>query len=132
MQENNQQLEEELNELTINLLDLSIQQRELRTRSQRIEQRINRIRTEQRRRSRTGETGTLVRRDRHGDQIDIGDYVNFLTTGRHNSRGGTITQISHHRFVSARDARSRIVNREPNNVEVVRKFNEHHDRRRRL
>ena len=70
--------------------------------------------------------------DRHGDKLDMGDYVNFLTVGKFNTRGGTVTGISNVRFVSARDSEGRIINREPANVEIVRKFDEDHDRRERL
>ena len=128
-----QQLEEQLEELTTTLENLQLQREQLRRQSDRVEASITRIRREQQRRSLPAVLPPAnIRRDRHGDQIDIGDYINFLTTSRFNSHGGTVTGISHRRFVSARDRRGRIINREPTNVEIVRKYFEHHDRRRRL
>ena len=102
----NQQLETDLDKLTENLQQLNLQQRQLRRRLEQVENKIREIQREQRRR--TG--ATEIRRDRHNDQINIGDYVNFLTRGRFRSRGRTITQISHLRFVSARDSSGRVIN----------------------
>ena len=127
---NNQQLEGELHQLTQTLLNLNIQEQRIRRQSNQVERQIRDLQQEHRRRSTT--TRRVVRRDRHGDIIDFGDYVNFLTTGKFRTRGGTITQISNVRFVSARDSTGRIINREPANVEIVRKYYEDHDRRRRL
>ena len=128
-----EELEHQLNELRITLTGLNIQQRQIRRQSTEIQQQIRSLQTEQRRRS--AEPAVVrrrVRRDRHGDEIEVGDYVNFLTRGRHPSRGGTITQISHSRFVTATDSEQRSINREPTNVEIVRKHNQDHDQRRRL
>ena len=131
-QADNEELENQLENLTQTLQALNLQQRELRRRSDRVQASIRHIRNEQRRRSTTTNGATRVRRDHHNDKIEIGDYVNFLTRGRFSSRGGTITQVSHLRFVTARDSSGRLINREPVNVEIVRKHNENHDRRRRL
>ena len=121
-----QELEQQLEQLTGTLQNLTLQQQQLRRQSDRVQANIRQIQLERRRRALPE-----VRTDSHGDPIDIGDYVNFLTRGRFNSNRGTITQISHRRFVSARDSSGRIINREPSNVEIVRKHNESHDRRRR-
>ena len=131
LQENNDDIEQELNELTITLLDLNIRQRDLRRQSIEIEEQIERLNTQRRARQQGTTRTTRVRRDRHGDQINIGDYVNFLTAGRFNTRSGTVTQVSHRRYISARDRQDRVINREPANVEIVRKHDEQHDRRRR-
>ena len=132
MNQNNDDLDNELTQLTQTLENLNIQQNNIRRQSLRVERRIERIRNEQRRRTLTTFARTVTRRDSHGDILDIGDYVNFLTRGKYRSRGGTITSISNVRFVSARDSSGRIINREPANVEIVRKFDEDHDRRPRL
>lgn len=127
----NQQLEQELNELTLTLTELNLQQRVLRRQSLEVQQQIQRLNRQRNTRRTTNIGRRTARRDRHGDNIDIGDYVNFLTAGRFNTRSGTITQISHRRYVSARDNEGRVINREPANVEIVRKYNEENDRRRR-
>ena len=126
-QNENEHIDQELNQLTQTLRDLNIQQRELRRQSFEVQQQIQQL-------NRRRTTGRVVnrrdrtpRRDRHRDRIDVGDYVNFLTAGRFNTRSGTITQISHRRYVSARDREQRIINREPANVEIVRKYNQQHD-----
>ena len=127
------ELEQQLNELTITLTGLNIQQRELRRQSSEVQQRIRSLQTEQRRRSKGPPVRrTRVRRDSHNEVLDVGDYVNFLTRGRYRSRGGTITDLKHSRFVTARDSEGRLINREPGNVEIVRKFDQDHDQRRRL
>ena len=125
-----QEIEEQLNELTLTLTGLNIQQREIRRQSTQIQQQINTLQTEQRRRS--AEPTVIrqrVRQDRHGEEIEIGDYVNFLTRGRNSTRGGTISQINHARFVTAIDNNKKPINREPANVEIVRKHNQNHDQR---
>ena len=124
------ELEDQLNNLTNNLQRLNIQQQRLRRESLEIEQQIQEIHLRRARRAST--FLQVVRRDQHGDALDIRDYVNFLTRGRFSSRGGTITGISHRRFVTAQDQTGRLINQEPANVEIVRKYNEDHDRRDRL
>ena len=128
----NEQLENEIDQLTQTLRDLNVQEQRIRRQSDRVQRQLRDLQREQRRRSTPTHRRAVERRDRQGDIIDFGDYVNFLTSGRFRSRGGVITQISNVRFVSARDSSGRIINREPANVEIVRKFNESHDRRRRL
>ena len=128
----NENLDTELNQLTETLRALNIQQRQLRRQSDRVQLRIRNIEREQRRRTNIFvEPAVPIRRDRHGDILDMGDYVNFLTRGRFNSRAGTVTQITNVRFITARDRSGRLINREPSNVEIVRKYNEDDDRRQR-
>ena len=133
-QNDNVDLNNELDRLTAALENITIEQRRLRRRSDEIQNRIRNIQLQQR--GRTTVTANQQRSeeylDRHGDEIEIGDYVNFLTSGRFKSRAGTVTQINRTRFISARDKSGRIINREPANVEIVRKHNEQHDRRRRF
>ena len=113
----NENLDTELNQLTETLRALNIQQRQLRRQSDRVQLRIRNIEREQRRRTNIFvEPAVPIRRDRHGDILDIGDYVNFLTRVR---------------FITARDRSGRLINREPSNVEIVRKYNEDDDRRQR-
>ena len=131
-QEVNNHIEEEINTLTLTLLDLNIRQRNLRRQSLEIEQQLERLDRQRRTNQQTTAPRRVIRRDRHGDQLDIGDYVNFLTSGHYNTRSGTITQVSHRRYVSARDREDRIINREPANVEIVRNFNEQDDQRERF
>lgn len=132
--ERDEAVNEELEDLTRTLEILNLREREIRRRSFNIQQRIQTIQQAQRRGNAAvlpAPTPWRQRRDRHNKVIDVGDYVNFLTTGRNNTRSGTITQISHRRFVSARDRTGRIINREPSNVEIVRKYNSDNDQRRR-
>ena len=124
------ELDDQLNSLTNTLQRLNIQERRIRRESSEIRQQIQRI--QQQRARRASAFLQVVRRDRQGDTLDIGDYVNFLTRGRFSTRGGTITGISNRRFVTAQDSTGRLINREPANVEIVRKYNETHDRRDRL
>ena len=124
------ELDDQLNSLTDTLQRLNIQERRIRRESSEIRQQIQRI--QQQRARRASAFLQVVRRDRHGDTLDIGDYVNFLTRGRFSTRGGTITGKSNRRFVTAQDSTGRLINREPANVEIVRKYNETHDRRDRL
>ena len=128
----NDQLDRELNELTQTLRTLDLESRRIRRRSNQVQDRIRTLQSERRRRTFSRGNTFHTRRDRHGDKLDIGDYVNFLTVGKFNTRGGTVTGISNVRFVSARDSEGRIINREPANVEIVRKFDKDHDRRERL
>ena len=129
-QNNNQQLEQELDQFTATLTQLNIQQCELRRQSFEVQQQIERLNRQRTTRRVTNVRPATPRRDRHGNHIDIGDYVNFLTAGRFNTRASTITQISHRRYMSARDREGRIINREPSNVEIVRKYNKQDDWRR--
>ena len=78
MNRDDNDLENELTNLTQTLEELTIQQHNLRRQSLNVEQRIERIRREQRRRTLNTFARTVTRRDRHGDVLDIGDYVNFL------------------------------------------------------
>ena len=130
----NDQLQSELDELAETLKNLNLEQQRIRIQTNQVQRRIRDLELEQRGAptSITQAEQRRSRRDRHRDPLDIGDYVNFLTRGRFNSRSGTVTQISHARFISARDRSGRIINREPDNVEIVRKVNEADDRRRRF
>ena len=133
-EEQDDTLNDELEQLTQTLQILNIRERRIRRQSSEIQRRIQNIQQARRRRSAPALPASVQRerrRDRHNEAIDVGDYVNFLTSGRNSTRSGTITQISHRRFVSARDRTGRIINREPSNVEIVRKYNSDHDQRRR-
>ena len=130
-QQRNDDIDEQLEQLQRTLHNLNIRQNEIRRQSSEVQIQIQRLNRQRRPARETTVATTTTRRDRHNDAIDIGDYVNFLTRGRYNTRSGNITQISHRRYVSARDRQGRIISREPVNVEIVRKYNEQHDQRRR-
>ena len=126
-------IEEELKQLSITLQELNIEEARVRRQRVEVEQNIRSLQRERRRRSSSlSVQATAIRRDRHIDTIEVGDYVNFLTAGKYNSRGGTVIQVSNKRFISARDKYGITINREPENTEVVRKHYEHHDRRERF
>lgn len=64
---------------------------------------------------------TIVR-DRDGSTIQVGDRVEFLTTGKYTSKTGSVTKISANgqRVISV-DSKSNIIPRAPYNVRVLKR-----------
>ena len=131
---NNKKMNEILEQLTQRLEILNLRQQDIQRQSFEVWQHIQTIQQAQRRGTTAApqaRTQQQQQRDKHNKTIDVGDYVNFLINRRNNTRSGTITQISHQRFVSARDRTGRIISREPSNMEIVQKYNSDHDQHRR-
>lgn len=123
-----------IEELSEQLNRISLRRRTLEREEAEIQTEIQRLEVEQQRQSETRFATSNVQEvhDVHGNILNEGDYVNFLTKGKFDTRGGTITKIQPgHRFLTAKDRKGRLINREPKNVLLVRKVNEQHDRRKR-
>ena len=121
-----EKLDREVEQLTAFLSELEIAKERINQQQRETKQTINSLIIERERRL----TEKAAKRDRHGEQIEVGDYVNFLTKGRFKSKSGKVTKINHVRFITAVDDEGRKINREPQNVEIYRRANANNDIRR--
>ena len=124
-------IDSELAELTTLINELNIKKKELNRELEEAKAQINELVLEKRRRSGIPTTSLTNKRDRHGDVIEVGDYVNFLTKGKFNSKGGIVANVNHQRFVQVKDSKKRTINRESQNLEIVRKVGTKNDVRER-
>ena len=120
-------IDAEIEELTISLNELNIQRARLERECKKKQISIVNLVRKRNRLSEDFEAIGNRKKDRNGTIIDVGDNVTFLTKGRFNSKGGIVTKIDHIRFITAQDKQGRKINREPQNVRIVKKAYQNDD-----
>ena len=132
----NKTVQDEIDRLTQDLQQLSIQKESIDRTYKRVSKRIEQLRRRQsvntQHISREATQINTRRTDADGNLLQVGDKVSFITKGKFKSTEGVVTSFGK-RFVSTVDDEGRIINRESRNLRRITAKDQHidnHDRRK--
>ena len=118
----NKTVQDEIDRLTQDLQQLSIQKESIDRTYKRVSKRIEQLRRRQsvntQHISREATQINTRRTDADGNLLQVGDKVSFITKGKFKSTEGVVTSFGK-RFVSTVDDEGRIINRESRNLRQI-------------